>query len=189
MDRFNKIRDYLICFRVRWMEQKMKICKRDPDLLKQTEKVLLKLKNEQEQEQGLNFCYLVLFHFRSSLWTSTYQYQIYATDETLYLNPPLAVEFWIPGTVYDDQEALREEIKKELGKKFIRLQPFEIEYAVRIVMEEYQKLVEVFWKQVADEIIISEAFQSLQKHCNWKILSGTYMDNNLKTIIQSKDGR
>ena len=50
-------------------------------------------------------------------------------------------------------------------------------------MEDYQKLTEVCWKQVADEIIISETFQSLQKHSNWKILSGTYMDNDLKTII------
>ncbi len=183
MDRFDKIRDHLIQFRAIWMEHKMETYKKQPDLLAQTEKLLLKLKNKQEQEQGLDLCYLVLFHFRSSLWTNSYQYQICATDETLYLNPPLAVARWRPEAIYDDLGVLREGLKEELRKKFIRLQPFEIEFAIRSVMEDYQKLTEVCWKQVADEIIISETFQSLQKHSNWKILSGTYMDNDLKTII------
>lgn len=188
MDRLDKIQDHLIRFRVIWMEQKIETCKRQPDLREQAEKVLLKLKNEQARGHGLDFCYLVLFHFRSSLWTGTYQYQIHAVDEALYLNPPFAVGHWIPRAVYNDVEALRGALKKELGKKFIRLQPYEIEFAVRAVMEDYQKLAEVCWKQEADELISGETFQSLQKNCNWKILSGTYMDD-IRIIIQSEDRR
>lgn len=190
MDRFDKIQDSLKQFRCGWIGEKIEICRKMPisNLQEQTERVLLKLKMEQIKGRGENFCYLVLFHFRSSVLTGTNRYQISAVDDTLYLNPPLAFESWIPETIYNDKAALRNALEKELRKHFVRLSPFEIEYAVRIVLEDYHKLVEVYWRQVTEEIIKGTAFQSLQKHCSWKILSGTYMDD-MKVILQSENRR
>lgn len=184
MDRLDEMRRSLNEFRSMWIRQKIEICRKQQlsDLLERTEQVLLNLKKEQDDGRGQNFCYLALFHFRSSVWTGTNRYQICATDETLYLNSPLASEYWIPKVIYNDKAELRSALEKELKKDFIRLLPFEVDSAVKIVLEDYQKLVEVYWKQVTEEAVIKTILQSLQKHSNWRILSGIYMDE-MKVIL------
>lgn len=190
MDRLNKIQDYLKHFRVMWIGQKIEMCRKQPNsnLLELTEQLLSELRKEQEQDRGQNFCYLALFHFRSSVLTGMHQYQICAMDETLYLNPPLVSKSWVPEEIYNDGAALRNAVEKELRKYFVRLLSFEIDFAVRVVLEDYRGLAEVCWKQAANKIILGETFQLLQKHNNWHILSGTYMDDT-RVILQSQNGR
>lgn len=75
-----------------------------------------------------------------------------------------------------------------MRKHFVRLLPFEIDFAVKVLLEDYQKLVDVYWRQAAEKIIAGEVFKLIRKQDDWKILSGTYMDD-MKIILQSENRR
>jgi hypothetical protein len=70
---------------------------------------------------------------------------------------------------------LRAAAEKEMKQYFVRLLPFETEFAVRTILNEYQKLADVYWRQATETLISGEIFRSLYKSRDWKILSGGYM--------------
>lgn len=190
MDRLDKIKDCLTPFGSMWMAQKVKVCRRQPEisLLKQAEQLLQKVKGDQDQGSERVFCYLSLFHFKSSLWTGTNRYQICASDETLCINPPLASVDWMPEYLYNDMAILQTTVETELRKYFVRLLSYEINFAVKLLLEEYYKIAEIYWQQAAEQLVTGEDFKTIHKHNDWKILSGAYMDN-MKIILQAENGR
>ena len=190
MDRLNKIKDRLIPFCSVWTENKVKMCRKQPEmsLLEQAERVLQKVKDDQEQGSERVLCYLSLFHFKSSLWTGTNRYQICASDETLYLNPPLASADWVPEYLYNDMAILQTAVETELRKYFVRLLSYEINFAVRLLLEEYQKIAGVYWQQAAEQLVTGSSFKTIQKHDSWKVISGPYMDH-MKIVLQSENRR
>ncbi len=177
MDRLDEIRDYLKAFQNRWIAKKVRECAGQPEeeLLEKTEQVLSDAKER--------FCFLCLFHFRSSLVEGAYEYWICALGKMMYLQPPIAQGIWVPQKLYEDVPDLRRETERELRKRFIRLQTYEVEEGVRGILEEYQKLAEVYWFEAAQRAAAGERFRSAPKEEEWKILSGSYM-GSLKIVLQ-----
>lgn len=190
MDRTGEIKVYLTPFWDKWMEEKTRKCRnsQEPGLLKQAERMLLRVIEEQRRGDRRQLCYISLFHLRSSLYTGTNRYRICALDETLYLNPPLASASWIPEQLYHDKPALRGLVETELRKCFVRLTPYEIDYAVRYLLQDYHKLAEVYWSRAAEQLVQTEEFSEVRKQEDWVILSGTYMEN-MKLVLQSENRR
>lgn len=177
MDRLGEIRDYLKPFQSGWIAKKARECASQPEeeLLEKTEQVLSEVKER--------FCFLCLFHFRSSLLEGTYEYGIYALGKMMYLQPPIAKGIWVPQKLYGDVTELRRETERELRKRFIRLQPYEVEEGARGILEEYQKLAEVYWSETARMAVDRERFRSAPKEEQWKIVSGSYM-GSLRIVLQ-----
>jgi len=188
MDREKKIKDSLIVFRNRWVEQKLGGCRegREPGLYEKAEKLLCRVLEQQRIKEAGEMEYIALFHYRSSLWTGTYQYGLFAWDTMPYIAEPMASEDWIPEWIYEDVPLLREQMKQEL-KPFVRLNDYELDGAVRTVLEEYTKIVEAEWFHAVMGLVQTEVFQEITKKESWRILFGTYMDE--MKIVVSKDNR
>lgn len=189
MDRGNQIKDYIVPFQNKWLEDKAKKCSNqsEPGLAEQAEKLLIKVNKAQEEGDERLLSYISLFHFKSSLWTGSYCFRICASDEALYLNPMLAEVEWAPEKLYMDVPDLKNTLEKYLRKHFVRLSPYELDFAARIILEDYQKLAEVYWSQTMEKLVKTEIFQTVGKNQNWVIFSGTYMDK-LNIVLQSKEG-
>lgn len=188
MDREKKIKDSLIVFRNRWMEQKLGGCRegRETGLYEKAEKLLCRVLEQQRIKEAGEMEYIALFHYRSSLWTGTYRYGLCAWDTMPYIAEPMASEDWIPEWIYEDVPLLRERMRQEL-KPFVRLNDYELDGAVRTVLEEYTKIVEAEWFHAVMGLVQTEVFQEITKKESWRILFGTYMDE-MKIVI-SKDNR
>lgn len=188
MDREKKIKDSLIVFRNRWVEQKLGGCRegREPGLYEKAEKLLCRVLEQQRIKEAGEMEYIALFHYRSSLWTGTYRYRLFAWDTMPYIAEPMASEDWIPEWIYEDVPLLREQMKQEL-KPFVRLNDYELDGAVRTVLEEYTKIVEAEWFHAIMGLVQTEVFQEITKKESWRILFGTYMDE--MRIVASKDNR
>lgn len=186
MDRLNEIVHYLKPFHNNWLKKKARICERQPEpgLLIKTEQLIADVMEKQMQGHNHRLCYICMFHFRSSLLTRSYRYQINVSDRILYLDPPIAAEFWAPEHLYSDVPVLEKLVETELKKRFVRLLSYEVEFAVRTIVNDYQKLADVYWLQAAEKIVAGDTFGLIQKRDNWKVLSGNYMDD-LKIILQS----
>lgn len=133
MERMQLIGEYLKDFRYKWMKMKIQECNNKSlcNIQEKVEQVLLSVKRVQEQSDAPSLCFVSLFHFRSSVWTGSYRYQICASDDTLYLSRPLASSDFVPEQIYNDVEKLRNEIEIELKKQFVRLTSHEMNILVR----------------------------------------------------------
>lgn len=190
MDRIQSIKEYITTFQYEWMKKKVRECKSKTfsDMQCVAEQVLLQVKEAQIQGDSRFLCFVSLFHYRSSLWTGSYRYQISAFEDTLYLSAPLVTADFVPKQIYNDTEELRSAVELELKKQFVRLTSFELQMAVRTILEDYQKLVEIYWSQMVRVLANSDTFCAIHKQNNWKFLSGTYMDD-LRIVLQSENRR
>lgn len=171
------------------MKRKVRLCEKqvESDLEILTHKILQELKDKQEQGEARELGYLILFHFRSSLWNNSFQYQICATDETIYLTSPLVSVQWTPANLYNDLEELAGKLEADLRKHFVRLTKVELKEAEMDILESYHKLAEVYWSQLAEKIISDKWLEGIKTKKDWKILSGIYMEN-LRIVFQPGKG-
>lgn len=180
---------YLNSYENSWIEEIIKRIRgwKEESLYNAVQNLLLLIEDRQQKEYQKNIAFLSLFYFRSSVWTGSHRYQIWATNSTLYYDIDKICMDWVPEGVQNDVQYLRGEVESVLLKKYIRLTPFEIDSCVRKIMIDYQKIIEVYWYNVSERIIKSNEFLKVKKDEDWKILFGNYMDEVKVVFAGRKD--
>lgn len=190
MDRTKEINTYLKRFKNEWLIKKIKECwsREEPGLINISKTILSEFNKIQTEDSTHSLTYFSLFHLKSSIWTGTYRYRICASDASLYLDSRMIHKDWVPEHLYSDAKDLKDSVTEELKKKFVRLTLYEISSATKSLLEEYQRIAEVYWIRASEMLVRSEEFQSVQKQNDWKILYGTYIDD-MKIVLQAENRR
>ena len=176
MDREKQKKEYFKSFRYRWLSEKIREYKdyNIQGLSEEIEKLLLDLT---EEKRIYKLKYLVLFFLNTSIYTKSYKFMLYASDEGLYIDKPLGIGYWIPDFMKKDSYKIREEMMEGIGK--LLLSETEIEEGIRFVLKGYEDIISILWKKALERVFDTNVFEDIPKESI--ILIGEYM-GELKQI-------
>lgn len=188
MDRIEKIRKYLTPYIVGRVREKIGEASKiqGDDLIPAVRSLLRCALDRQEKQPQWKPSQMGLFHLMSSLLTESYEYELLLADQQLYLDGFQVTGFWNPEFLYRNEQE-ETYVQKELNRRFIRLNSYEISYAKRFVFYEYRSIAGVYFKERLDEITGLEEFQLLKKEKPFQFLHGDYM-GDMHIIRQDKEG-
>ena len=95
MNREKQKKEYFKSFRYRWIGEKIREYK-DYNIQYLSEEIKNILSNVIEEKRIYKLKYLILFFLNTSLYTKSYKFMLYASDEGLYIDKPLGIRYWIP---------------------------------------------------------------------------------------------
>ena len=170
MDREKQKKEYFKSFRYRWLSEKIREYKdyNIQGLSEEIEKLLLDLT---EEKRIYKLKYLVLFFLNTSIYTKSYKFMLYASDEGLYIDKPLGIGYWIPDFMKKDSYKIREEMMKGIGK--LLLSEPEIEEGIRFVLKGYEDIITILWKKALESLMDTNIFKDTSKELSF--LFGEYM--------------
>ena len=170
MDREKQKKEYFKSFRYRWISEKIREYKdyNIQGLSEEIEKLLLDLT---EEKRIYKLKYLVLFFLNTSIYTKSYKFMLYASDEGLYIDKPLGIGYWIPDFMKKDSYKIREEMMKGIGK--LLLSESEIEEGIRFVLKGYEDIITILWKKALESLMDTNIFKDTSKELSF--LFGEYM--------------
>ena len=170
MDREKQKKEYFKSFRYRWLSEKIREYKdyNIQGLSEEIEKLLLDLT---EEKRIYKLKYLVLFFLNTSIYTKSYKFMLYASDEGLYIDKPLGIGYWIPDFMKKDSYKIREEMMKGIGK--LLLSESEIEEGIRFVLKGYEDIIAILWKKALESLMDTNIFKDTSKELMF--LFGEYM--------------
>jgi len=170
MDREKQKKEYFKSFRYRWISEKIREYKdyNIQGLSEEIEKLLLDLT---EEKRIYKLKYLVLFFLNTSIYTKSYKFMLYASDEGLYIDKPLGIGYWIPDFMKKDSYKIREEMMKGIGK--LLLSESEIEEGIRFVLKGYEDIITILWKKALELLMDTDIFKDISKELSF--LFGEYM--------------
>ena len=170
MDREKQKKEYFKSFRYRWISEKIREYKdyNIQGLSEEIEKLLLDLT---EEKRIYKLKYLVLFFLNTSIYTKSYKFMLYASDEGLYIDKPLGIGYWIPEFMKKDSYKIREEMMKGIGK--LLLSESEIEEGIRFVLKGYEDIITILWKKALELLMDTDIFKDISKELSF--LFGEYM--------------
>lgn len=170
MDREKQKKEYFKSFRYRWLSEKIREYKdyNIQGLSEEIEKLLLDLT---EEKRIYKLKYLVLFFLNTSIYTKSYKFMLYASDEGLYIDKPLGIGYWIPDFMKKDSYKIREEMMKGIGK--LLLSESEIEEGIRFVLKGYEDTITILWKKALESLMDTNIFKDTSKELSF--LFGEYM--------------
>lgn len=170
MDREKQKKEYFKSFRYRWLSEKIREYKdyNIQGLSEEIEKLLLDLT---EEKRIYKLKYLVLFFLNTSIYTKSYKFMLYASDEGLYIDKPLGIGYWIPDFMKKDSYKIREEMMKGIGK--LLLSESEIEEGIRFVLKGYEDIITILWKKALELLMDTDIFKDTSKELIF--LFGEYM--------------
>ena len=170
MDREKQKKEYFKSFRYRWLSEKIREYKdyNIQGLSEEIEKLLLDLT---EEKRIYKLKYLVLFFLNTSIYTKSYKFMLYASDEGLYIDKPLGIGYWIPDFMKKDSYKIREEMMKGIGK--LLLSESEIEEGIRFVLKGYEDIITILWKKALESLMDTNIFKDTSKELSF--LFGEYM--------------
>ena len=170
MNREKQIKEYFKSFRYRWLSEKIREYKdyNIQGLSEEIEKLLLDLT---EEKRIYKLKYLVLFFLNTSIYTKSYKFMLYASDEGLYIDKPLGIGYWIPDFMKKDSYKIREEMMKGIGK--LLLSESEIEEGIRFVLKGYEDIITILWKKALESLMDTNIFKDTSKELSF--LFGAYM--------------
>ena len=170
MDREKQKKEYFKSFRYRWISEKIREYKdyNIQGLSEEIEKLLLDLT---EEKRIYKLKYLVLFFLNTSIYTKSYKFMLYASDEGLYIDKPLCIRYWIPDFMKKDSYKIREEMMKGIGK--LLLSESEIEEGIRFVLKGYEDIITILWKKALELLMDTDIFKDISKELSF--LFGEYM--------------
>ena len=170
MNREKQIKEYFKSFRYRWLGEKIREYKdyNIQGLSEEIEKLLLDLT---EEKQVYKLKYITLFFLNTSLYTKSYKYMIYASDEGLYINKPLGIRYWSPDFMKKDSYKIREKMMSDAEK--LTLSEPEIEEGIRFVLKGYEDIIAILWKKALESVIDTDIFEDTSKELLF--LFGEYM--------------
>lgn len=176
MERTEKIREYLKPYLVERVHQKVEetVHIRQSCMLPSVTVFLQEALEQQEKQPQWKPSYMGLFHLMTSLITESHDYEFIIADQQMYLDDFRVISYWRPDFLYQG-EMEEVSVKRELEKRFIRLNSYEVTYAKRFVLYEYRNILGVYWKEHLDEIIKQEEFKKLKKVNPFLFLFGDYM--------------
>lgn len=149
----NQIRD---CFSLHQEEIVKAFCSRIiATVIKETGKM-------QERGESGEVSSVAVSYLYSSIATRSYDYEISFFSQEPFADPSGRSAYWHPQFLYqfaDQDEAF---IKKELSKRFIRVQGCEAELVVTELLKSYWGRAEIFFKILVEELKKREEFRKLR---------------------------
>ena len=170
MDREKQKKEYFKSFRYRWLSEKIREYK-DYNIQDLSEEIKNILSDVIEENRMYKLKYLVLFFLNTSIYTKSYKFMLYASDEGLYIDKPLGIRYWIPDFMKKDSYKIREEMMKGIGK--LLLSESEIEEGIRFVLKGYEDIITILWKKALESLMDTNIFKDTAKELSF--LFGEYM--------------
>lgn len=170
MNREKQKKEYFKSFRYRWLSEKIREYK-DYNIQDLSEEIKNILSNVIEEKRIYKLKYLVLFFLNTSIYTKSYKFMLYASDEGLYIDKPLGIGYWIPDFMKKDSCTIREEMMEGTGK--LLLSEPEIEEGIRFVLKGYEDIISILWKKALESVIDTDIFKDTSKELLF--LFGEYM--------------
>ena len=170
MNKEKQKKEYFKSFRYRWLSEKIREYK-DYNIQGLSEEIEKLLLDSIEEKRIYKLKYLVLFFLNTSIYTKSYKFMLYASDEGLYIDKPLGIGYWIPDFMKKDSYKIREEMMKGIGK--LLLSEPEIEEGIRFVLKGYDDIIAIFWKKALESVIDTDIFKDTSKELTF--LFGEYM--------------
>ena len=170
MDREKQKKEYFKSFRYRWLGKKIREYK-DYNIQGLSEEIEKLLSDLIEEKQVYKLKYLVLFFLNTSIYTKSYKFMLYASDEGLYINKSLGIRYWIPDFMKKDSYKIREEMMKGIGK--LLLSEPDIEEGIRFVLKGYEDIIAILWKKALESLMDTDIFKDTSKELIF--LFGEYM--------------
>ena len=149
-------------------------------LEKEIEALIADAKEEQFKRKTDNPAYIVLFFLNTSLYTKSYKYMLIAADESLYINKPLSIRYWVPDFIKEDASLIREELVQNKAK-IPDLSEAEIEEGIRVVLKGYEGIIAILWKKAVEKVLKDDILKDIKE--NLSILVGEYMGELRKVEI------
>lgn len=139
----------------------------------------------EQVQRDVKIKYIFACRLLSSTYTESYQWVLGMSNSMLYLDEGKSLAYWYPELIYKDVNIDMKEVEKNLRKKFIRLEDFEL-FNVQVKLldddgELLQDFLGMIFKQSLRLIINSD----LQLENELLFLCGNYMDD-LKIIWHAK---
>ena len=170
MNREKQKKEYFKSFRYRWLGEKIRGYK-DYNIQDLSEEIKSILSNVIEEKRIYKLKYLILFFLNTSIYTKSYKFMLYASDEGLYIDKPLGIRYWIPNFMKKDSCTIREEMMEGTGK--LLLSEPEIEEGIRFVLKGYEDIISILWKKALESVIDTDIFKDTSKELLF--LFGEYM--------------
>lgn len=170
MDREKQKKEYFKSFRYRWLSEKIREYK-DYNIQDLSEEIKSILSNVIEEKRIYKFKYLILFFLNTSIYTKSYKFMLYASDEGLYIDKPLGIGYWIPDFMKKDSCKILEEMMEGTGK--LLLSEPEIEEGISFVLKGYKDIISILWKKALESVIDTDIFKDTSKELLF--LFGEYM--------------
>ena len=170
MNREKQKKEYFKSFRYRWLSEKIREY-RDYNIQDLSEEIKSILSNVIEEKRIYKLKYLILFFLNTSIYTKSYKFMLYASDEGLYIDKPLGIGYWIPDFMKKDSCKIREEMMKGIGK--LLLSEPEIEEGIRFVLKGYEDIISILWKKALESVMGTDIFKDTSKELSF--LFGEYM--------------
>ena len=170
MNREKQKKEYFKSFRYRWLGEKIRGYK-DYNIQDLSEEIKSILSNVIEEKRIYKLKYLILFFLNTSIYTKSYKFMLYASDEGLYIDKPLGIRYWIPNFMKKDSCTIREEMMEGIGK--LLLSESEIEEGIRFVLKGYEDIISILWKKALESVIDTDIFKDTSKELLF--LFGEYM--------------
>ena len=170
MNREKQKKEYFKSLRYRWLGEKIREYK-DYNIQDLSEEIKSILSNEIEEKRIYKLKYLILFFLNTSIYTKSYKFMLYASDEGLYIDKPLGIRYWIPDFMKKDSCTIREEMMEGIGK--LLLSESEIEEGIRFVLKGYEDIISILWKKALESVIDTDIFKDTSKELLF--LFGEYM--------------
>ena len=170
MNREKQKKEYFKRFRSRWLSEKIREYK-DYNIQDLSEEIKSILSNVIEEKRIYKLKYLILFFLNTSIYTKSYKFMLYASDEGLYIDKPLGIRYWIPDFMKKDSCKIREEMMGGTGK--LLLSEPEIEEGIRFVLKGYEDIISILWKKALESVIDTDIFKDTSKELLF--LFGEYM--------------
>lgn len=182
MNRENQKIKYFEAFRYNRISKKLGEYKDYPtdSLKKEIEALIADAKEEQAKRKTDNPAYIILFFLNTSLYTKSYKYMLIVADESLYINKPLAIRYWVPDFIKEDASLIRKELVQNKAK-IPDLSEAEIEEGIRVVLKGYEGIIAILWKKAVEKVLKDDILKDTKE--NLTILVGEYMGELRKVEI------
>lgn len=145
-------------------------------LLKKVLETLIQQICKQKTEGQNKIKYLIFQRLLSSGYTGSYELSVGMSNAKLYLDEQIVYEYWKPDFIYEDIDRSMEEVKKILGKKYVRIEDYELlRLKQQLLFDDWTLFVEIL-KRESRQIIQSVIESDLILEDEIQVLYGNYMD-------------
>ena len=146
-------------------------------LLKKVLETLIQQQICKQKTEGQNkIKYLIFQRLLSSGYTGSYDLSVGMSNAKLYLDEQIVYEYWKPDFIYEDIDKSMEEVKKILGKKYVRIEEYELlRLKQQLLFDDWTLFVEIL-KRESRKIIQSVLESDLILEDEIQVLDGNYMD-------------
>ena len=146
-------------------------------LLKKVLETLIQQQICKQKTEGQNkIKYLIFQRLLSSGYTGSYDLSVGMSNAKLNLDEQIVYEYWKPDFIYEDIDKSMEEVKKILGKKYVRIEEYELlRLKQQLLFDDWTLFVEIL-KRESRKIIQSVLESDLILEDEIQVLYGNYMD-------------